>query len=101
MNERFFSATCLEEYRAGRAQVVQEDAAHAKVDDSSSGGDQVPREGEAEWLNEIGYLGLRAEGLGQRFFAEAHRGESLIIQLAVFDHSRHTGYWASRLGGDS
>ena len=80
---------------------MQEDPAHAKADDSSNGADQVPREGEAEWLNEISYLGLRAEGLGQRFFAEAHRAESLIIHLAVFHHSRYPGYWASRLGGDS
>ena len=65
-----------------------------------SGADQIPREGEAEWLNEIDYLGLRPEGLGQRFFAEAHRAESLIIQWAVVHHSRHPGYWASRLGGD-
>ena len=36
---------------------------------------------EAEFLNEIGYLELRAKGLGRRFFAEVRRAESLIIQF--------------------
>jgi hypothetical protein len=33
---------------------------------------------EAELLNEIGYLELRAKGLGRRFFAEVRRAESLL-----------------------
>lgn len=36
---------------------------------------------EAELLDELGYLELRAEGLGQRFFAEVLRAESMIAQL--------------------
>ncbi len=36
---------------------------------------------EEELLNEIGYLELRAKGLGQRFFAEVRRAESLIAQF--------------------
>ena len=36
---------------------------------------------EAEFLNEIGYLELRAKGLCRRFFAEVRRAESLIIQF--------------------
>lgn len=36
---------------------------------------------EDELLNEIGYLELRARGLGQRFFAEVRRAESLIVQF--------------------
>ena len=36
---------------------------------------------EAEFLNEIGYLELRAKGLGRRFFVEVRRAESLIIQF--------------------
>ena len=36
---------------------------------------------EAELLNEIGYLELRAKGLGRRFFAEVRRAESLIVQF--------------------
>jgi len=35
---------------------------------------------EDELLNEIGYLELRAKGLGRRFFAEVRRAESLIAQ---------------------
>jgi len=31
---------------------------------------------EEELLNEIGYLELRAKGLGQRFFAEVRRAEA-------------------------
>jgi plasmid stabilization system protein ParE len=36
---------------------------------------------EEELLNEIGYLELRAQGLGQRFFAEVRRAENLITQF--------------------
>jgi len=36
---------------------------------------------EDELLNEIGYLELRAKGLGRRFFAEVRRAESLIAQF--------------------
>lgn len=36
---------------------------------------------EDELLNEIGYLELRARGLGRRFFAEVRRAESLIAQF--------------------
>jgi len=32
-------------------------------------------------LNEIGYLELRANGLGRRFFAEVRRAENLIAQF--------------------
>lgn len=35
---------------------------------------------EDELLNEIGYLELRAKGLGRRFFTEVRRAESLIAQ---------------------
>lgn len=34
-----------------------------------------------ELLNEIGYLELRAKGLGRRFLAEIRRAESLISQF--------------------
>lgn len=36
---------------------------------------------EEELLNEIGYLELRAKGLGRSFFAEVRRAESLISQF--------------------
>ena len=36
---------------------------------------------EEELLHEIGYLELRAEGLGRRFFAEVWRAEKLISQF--------------------
>ncbi len=36
---------------------------------------------EDELLHEIGYLELRANGLGRRFFAEARRAEKLISQF--------------------
>jgi plasmid stabilization system protein ParE len=36
---------------------------------------------EDELLNEIGYLELRAKGLGRRFFAEVRRAENLIAQF--------------------
>jgi hypothetical protein len=36
---------------------------------------------EEELLNEIGYLELRAQGLGRRFFAEVRRAESRIAQF--------------------
>ena len=36
---------------------------------------------EEELLNEIGYLELRAPGLGRRFFAEVRRAERLIAQF--------------------
>jgi plasmid stabilization system protein ParE len=36
---------------------------------------------EEELLNEIGYLELRAQGLGRRFFAEVRRAESLLAQF--------------------
>ncbi|MFN3680698.1 MAG: type II toxin-antitoxin system RelE/ParE family toxin [Nitrospira sp.] len=36
---------------------------------------------EEELLNEIGYLELRAQGLGRRFFAEVRRAEHLIAQF--------------------
>ena len=36
---------------------------------------------EAELLDEIGYLELRAKGLGRRFFAEIRRAESVIAQF--------------------
>ena len=36
---------------------------------------------EAELLNEIGYLELRAKGLGRRFYAEVRRAERLIAQF--------------------
>ena len=36
---------------------------------------------EDELLNEIGYLELRASGLGRRFFAEVRRAEHLIAQF--------------------
>ncbi len=36
---------------------------------------------EDELLHEIGYLELRASGLGQRFFAEVRRAEKLISQF--------------------
>ena len=36
---------------------------------------------EAELLNEIGYLELRAIGLGRRFFAEVRSAERLIAQF--------------------
>ena len=36
---------------------------------------------EDELLNEIGYLELRANGLGRRFFAEVRRAEDLIAQF--------------------
>ena len=36
---------------------------------------------EEELLNEIGYLELRGEGLGRRFFAEVRRVENLIAQF--------------------
>jgi hypothetical protein len=35
---------------------------------------------EEELLHEIGYLELRANGLGRRFFAEVQRAEKLISQ---------------------
>ena len=36
---------------------------------------------EAELLDEIGYLELRAKGLGRRFFAEICRAERIIAQF--------------------
>ena len=36
---------------------------------------------EEELLEEIGYLELRADGLGRRFFAEVRRAEDLIEQF--------------------
>ena len=36
---------------------------------------------EAELLNEIGYLELRAKGLGRRFYTEVRRAERLIAQF--------------------
>ena len=36
---------------------------------------------EGELLDEIGYLELQPKGLGQRFFAEVRRTESLIAQF--------------------
>lgn len=36
---------------------------------------------EDELLNEIGYLELRANGLGRRFFAEVRRAENLMAQF--------------------
>ncbi len=36
---------------------------------------------EAELLDEIGYLELRANGLGRRFFTEVRRAESVIAQF--------------------
>ena len=36
---------------------------------------------EEELLGEIGYLELRANGLGRRFFAEVRRAENLISQF--------------------
>jgi plasmid stabilization system protein ParE len=36
---------------------------------------------EAELLDEIGYLELRAKGLGRRFFAELRRAEDIIAQF--------------------
>jgi plasmid stabilization system protein ParE len=36
---------------------------------------------EDELLNEIGYLELRANGLGRRFFEEIRRSEKLISQF--------------------
>jgi plasmid stabilization system protein ParE len=36
---------------------------------------------EAELLGEIGYLELRAKGLGRRFFAEIRRAENTIAQF--------------------
>ncbi len=36
---------------------------------------------EEELLHEIGYLELRANGLGRRFFAEVRRAEDLMAQL--------------------
>ena len=36
---------------------------------------------EDELLNEIGYLELRAKGLGRRFYAEVRRAEGLIAQF--------------------
>ena len=36
---------------------------------------------EVELLNEIGYLELRAKGLGRRFYAEVLRAERLISQF--------------------
>ena len=36
---------------------------------------------EDELLNEIGYLELRAAGLGRRFFEEVRRAENLIAQF--------------------
>ena len=36
---------------------------------------------ENELLNEIGYLELRAKGLGRRFYAEVRRAEHLITQF--------------------
>lgn len=36
---------------------------------------------EGELLSEIGYLELRADGLGRRFFAEVRRAENLIAQF--------------------
>lgn len=36
---------------------------------------------EEELLDEIGYLELRANGLGRRFFAEVQRAEKLIAQF--------------------
>jgi len=36
---------------------------------------------EVELLNEIGYLELRAKGLGRRFYAEVRRAERLIAQF--------------------
>jgi toxin ParE1/3/4 len=36
---------------------------------------------EAELLDEIGYLELRAKGLGRRFFREVRRAEGVIAQF--------------------
>ena len=36
---------------------------------------------EEELLNEIGYLEIRAQGLGRRFFAEVQRAERRIAQF--------------------
>ena len=36
---------------------------------------------ETELLNEIGYLELRAKGIGRRFYAEVRRAERLIAQF--------------------
>jgi len=36
---------------------------------------------EDELLSEIGYLDLRADGLGRRFFGEVRRAENLIAQF--------------------
>lgn len=36
---------------------------------------------EQELLNEIGYLELQAQGLGQRFFAEIQRAEERILRF--------------------
>lgn len=56
-------------------------------------------------LNEIGYLELRADGLGRRFFGEVRKAEDLIytiekdglVILAVAHRSRRPGYWVGRL----
>jgi toxin ParE1/3/4 len=36
---------------------------------------------ESELLNEVGFLELRAKGLGRRFLAEVRHGERLITQF--------------------
>lgn len=72
---------------------------------------------EEELLNEIGYLELRATGLGRRLFGDVLWAENLISQfpklaaeilpgtidkdrvliLAVAHHSRRPAYWIGRV----
>ena len=53
---------------------------------------------EEELLHEIGYLQLRANGLGRRFFAEVQRTEKMISQ---FPESEAQNIWQHYRGESS
>src|SRR5438445_249690 len=72
----------LQEYRAGRATAVRAEEVVKKSRKT------VPvilvkyhEAAKDEFLTEVGYLELRASGLGRRFLAEVRRAEDLIAQF--------------------
>lgn len=52
---------------------------------------------EEELLNEIGFLELRAPGLGRRFYGEVRRAESLIAQCPESGYELSPGVRKYRL----
>jgi toxin ParE2 len=52
---------------------------------------------EDELLNEIGFLELRAAGLGRRFFGEIQRAERLVAQLPESGYELSSGIRKCRL----